>query len=182
MYGGQVDDHGGRTGRPAWCDARQREHLPHGSEARGESSTPSTSTPFEPVGRLVEDLLGPGQDCAVGGVPGEPQRLREPCDGHGLTAQGPQPPTRLPSGSDGSRAQPGRSCPASTLGGSECRRSVSRAPPAAWASTPPARGSGAGPPPHPDPARHDAQQPPPRPSTSHETTRSRPTHHIKGTP
>ena len=35
-----------------------------------------------------------------------------------------------------------------------------------------------GPPPHPDPARHDPRWSPLRPPTSHETTRSRLTHHI----
>lgn len=38
-----------------------------------------------------------------------------------------------------------------------------------------------GPPPHPHPARHDPRRSPLRPATSHETTRSRLTHHI-GTP
>ena len=37
-----------------------------------------------------------------------------------------------------------------------------------------------GPPPHPDPARHDPQRRTLRPPTSHETTRSRLTHHIGG--
>ena len=39
-----------------------------------------------------------------------------------------------------------------------------------------------GPPPHPDPARHDPKWSPLRPTTSHETTRSRLTHHIGAPP
>ena len=39
-----------------------------------------------------------------------------------------------------------------------------------------------GPPPHPDPARHDPQRRTLRPTTSHETTRSRLTHHIGAPP
>ena len=39
-----------------------------------------------------------------------------------------------------------------------------------------------GPPPHPDPARHDPQRRTLRPPTSHETTRSRLTHHIGAPP
>ena len=33
-----------------------------GAKRAGESSTPEHLNPLEPVGRLVEDLLGPGQD------------------------------------------------------------------------------------------------------------------------
>ena len=39
-----------------------------------------------------------------------------------------------------------------------------------------------GPPPHPHPARHDPRRSPLRPATSHETTRSRLTHHIGAPP
>lgn len=56
------------------------------------SSTPEHLHPLKPVGGLVEDLLGSGQDRAVGGVPGHPQSGCYPGDGHGLKAQGPQCP------------------------------------------------------------------------------------------
>jgi len=71
--GGQVDNHGGRTCRPAWCGVRQRGHLPHGSDARGGIINPEHLHPLKPVGCLVEDLLGPGEDRGVGGVPGHCQ-------------------------------------------------------------------------------------------------------------
>ena len=57
--------------------------------------------------------------------------------------QGLAVPTRRPSGSAAPWAQPRWRCPVSTLGGSGCRRSAAGVPPAAWASTPPARGPGA---------------------------------------
>lgn len=58
------------------------------------------------VGRLIEDLLDPGQDRAIGGVPGDPQRRCYLGQGHGLKAKGPQSPL------DGCVAQPGGSYPA----------------------------------------------------------------------
>ena len=48
--------------------------------------------PLESVGRLVEDLLGSGQDCVVGGVPGDPQSGCHPRDRHALQDKGTQPP------------------------------------------------------------------------------------------
>ena len=43
--GGQVDNHGERTCRPAWCSVRQRGTSRTGATRAAESSTPSTSTP-----------------------------------------------------------------------------------------------------------------------------------------
>ena len=59
--------------------------------------------------------------------------------------QGLAVPTRRPSGSAAPWAQPRWRCPVSTLGGSGCRRSAAGVPVAAWVSTPPVRGPGAGP-------------------------------------
>ena len=102
--------------------------------------------PLESVGRLVEDLPGSAQDCVAGGVPGHPQGGCCPRHRHALQGKGPAAPTPPPSVPARSWAQPGRSCPASTLDGSGCRSSAARVPPAAWVSTPPARRPGAGPP------------------------------------
>ena len=96
----------------------------------------------------ADGLLGSGQYCVVGGVPGVPPGRLLPGRRTWPPGQGPAAPTPPPSGSAAPWAQPGRSCPASTPGGSRCRRSAARVPPAAWASTPPARGPGAGPPSH----------------------------------
>ena len=58
--------------------------------------------PAEAVRVLGENLLGPGQDRGVGGVPSHPQRLRGPGDRHGLKAEGPQPPLHRRAGQTGS--------------------------------------------------------------------------------
>ena len=63
-HGGQVDDHGDIAVAPPGVAP----HVLINSESLH---------PLKPVGRLVEGLLGSGQDCVVGGVPGGPQGL---CD------------------------------------------------------------------------------------------------------
>ena len=78
-YGGQVDDHGDVPVAPPGVAP----HVLVDSESLH---------PLESVGRLVEDLLGPGQDRGVGGVPGDPQGGCYPGDGHGLQGKGLQPP------------------------------------------------------------------------------------------
>ncbi len=48
--------------------------------------------PLESVGRLVEDLLGQGQYCVVGGMPEDPQGGCYPGDRHALQGKGTHPP------------------------------------------------------------------------------------------
>ena len=90
--GGQVDDHRGRTCRPAWCGVTPRGHLPHGSEARGGIVSSEDLHTVEAVRLAGDGLLGPGQDCVVGGVPGDPQGGCYPADRHALQGRGTQPP------------------------------------------------------------------------------------------
>ena len=90
--GGQVDDDGGRTGRPAWCGATQRGYLPHESEARGGIVDAEDLHTIEAVRVAGDGLLSPGQDCVVGGVPGDSQNGCHPTDRHALQGKGPQPP------------------------------------------------------------------------------------------
>ena len=101
-----------------------------GAKRAGESSTPSTSTPFEPVGGLVEDLLGSGQDHGVGNVPVHPQGLRDAGHRHGLKAQGPQPPLDGCVGQPRPRLGKAARVLSRALGGSAYRPSAARAPPA----------------------------------------------------
>jgi len=63
-YGGQVDDHGDIAVAPLGV-------------APDVLVNPEHLHTLKPVGGLIEDLLGSGQDRGVGGVPGDPQGL---CD------------------------------------------------------------------------------------------------------
>ena len=127
-HGGQVDDDGGRTCRRAWCGATQRGHLPHESEARGGIVDPEDLHAVE-AGRVAGDgLLGPGQDCVVGGVPGDPKgacAARETDMRSMARARSPFEPL---SGLDAPAAGQEPSCPAATGTGSRCRRGASRVP------------------------------------------------------
>ena len=145
-HGGQVDNDGDIAVASPGVAPHRGGASRTGAKRAGQSSAPRTSTPLEPVGRLIEDLPGSGQDCVAGGVPGHPQGGCYPRHRHALQGKGPAAPTPPPSVPTRSWAQPGRSCPASTLDGSGCRSSAARVPPAAWVSTPPARRPGAGPP------------------------------------
>ena len=90
--GGQVDDHRGRTCRPAWCGVTPRGHLPHGSEARGGIVDSEDLHTVEAVRLAGDGLLGLAQDCVVGGGPGDPQSGCYPTDRHALQGKGTQPP------------------------------------------------------------------------------------------
>lgn len=74
MHWGQIDDHGGRSGRLAWCGARQRGHLPLDSEARGGDINAKRVDPLETVQVAGDGLPGTGEDRSTGGVPGHRHR------------------------------------------------------------------------------------------------------------
>ena len=134
-YGGQVNDHGDIPVAPPGV-------APH------MLIDPEDLYTVEAVRGAGDGLLGSGQYCVVGGVPGVPPGRLLPGRRTWPPGQGPAVPTPPPSGSAAPWAQPGRSCPVSTPGGSGCRPSAARVPPAAWASTPPAHGPDTGPPSH----------------------------------
>ena len=131
-YGGQVDDDGDIAVAPPGV-------APH------VLIDPENLHTVEAIRVAGDGLLSPSQDCVVGGVPGVPPGRLPPGRPTCTPGQGPAAPTPPPSGSAGSWAQPRWRCPVSTPGGSGCRRSAARAPAAAWVSTPPVRGPGAGP-------------------------------------
>ena len=89
---GQVDDDGDIAVTLPGVAPDRGGHLPHGSEARGGIVDAEDLHPLESVGRLVEDLLGSGQDCIVGNMPGDHQGGCYPGNRHALQGKGTQPP------------------------------------------------------------------------------------------
>ena len=147
-HGSQVNDDGDIAVAPPGVAPHRGGTSRTRAKRAGESSTPRASTPLNRSGASLR-ICSARVRIALLAVCQEIPRAAatRQTDMHSR-ARARSPPTPPPSASAGSWPQPGLSCPASTLDGSGCRRSAARAPPAAWASTPPARGPGAGPPSH----------------------------------
>ena len=90
-YGSEVDDDSDIAVAPLGVTPHRRSTTCTRAKHR-RIIIPEHFHPLESVGCLVEDLLGTGQDRAVGGVPGDPQAPRDPEDRHALQSKDTQPP------------------------------------------------------------------------------------------